>query len=222
MKNYDYLNATPETATDAQIEQAQKQIHTALPAKVVTFNPANQTVTLAVQIKQLLMDNQKVDIPPLVDVPVSYPRGGGFCVTFPLQAGDEGMVIFSERCIDGWWQSGHASEPLDIRFHDLSDGMFIPGICSVPNAVKGFFTNGLSLQTLDGATFIRLEEGKITIQGDIVHTGNTNQQGSTTVSEQVMAKNIIGSVDVTAGGISGKSHTHSGVESGNKQTGTPL
>ncbi|WP_326940608.1 Gp138 family membrane-puncturing spike protein, partial [Avibacterium paragallinarum] len=37
------------------------------------------------------------------------------------------ICSFSERCIDGWWQSGNASEPLDHPFHDLSDAMFIPG-----------------------------------------------------------------------------------------------
>ena len=34
MGNYEQHTATSETATDLQIQQAQKQIHTALPAKV--------------------------------------------------------------------------------------------------------------------------------------------------------------------------------------------
>lgn len=221
MGNYDYINATPEVATEAQIQQAQLNIHTALPASVVSFNPQNQTVTLAVQVKQILTEGKTVQIPPLVDVPVSYPRGGGFAVTFPLSAGDEGIAIFSERCIDGWWQSGRASEPLDFRLHDFSDAMFIPGICSVPNAIKGFFNEGLSMQTLDGSTFIRITHGTIQIKGNIEHTGNTNQQGSTTVSTTLTAKNVVGTADVTAAGISGKSHTHGGVESGSKTSGTP-
>lgn len=70
-------------------------------------------------------------------------------------------LFFLERCIDGWWQSGDAKEPLDYRFHDLSDAMFVPGICSVPQAIKGFFTDGLSLQTLDGGIYIRLTKSGI-------------------------------------------------------------
>lgn len=235
MGNYDVSNATPESATDAQIQYALKNLHTALPVKVESFNPQNQTVTVVAQIQNVLQETSEtgeilqknVDIPPLVDVPVSFPRGGGFAVTFPLQAGDEGFVVFAERCIDGWWQSGKASEPLDYRFFDLSDAMFIPGICSVPNAIANFFTSGISLQTLDGGTFIHLENNTITIQGNIVHKGNTtqtgdlNQTGFTTVSETITAQNVVGISDVIAGGISGKSHKHSGVEIGDKLSGAP-
>ncbi|MDH2927216.1 Gp138 family membrane-puncturing spike protein [Lonepinella koalarum] len=208
MSNYAIHNATPETATDKQIEQAQKQIHTALPAKVVSFNPQNQTVTLAVQIQQILVKGENVNIPPLVDVPVSYPRGGGFAVTFPLKAGDEGLAVFSERCIDGWWQSGKASPPLDYRLHDLSDACFIPGICSLPNVVGNFFTGGLSMQTLDGSTFIRITNGTILIQGNIEHQGSQHTSGQ-----------ISSDSDVVSAGISGKSHTHKGDSGGT--TGKP-
>lgn len=186
----------------------QKKLHTALPAQVVSFNAENQTVTLACLVKQVLVGEKTVDIPPLVDVPVSFPRGGGFAITFPLQKGDEGMAIFSERCIDGWWQSGRESSPLDYRFHDLSDAMFIPGICSVPKAIQGFFTGGLSLQTLSGDTFIRMTEAGIQIKGDIQHEGNQTSSGI-----------ITGQKDVIAAGKSGKSHTHPGDSGG--MTGAP-
>lgn len=212
--NYAQTLATPETATDLQIQQAQLNLHTALPAKVVSFDAVKQTVTLAVQIKMQLADGSGADIPPLVDVPVSFPRGGGFAVTFPLRAGDEGIALFSERCIDGWWQSGGASLPLDFRLHDLSDAMFIPGVCSVPNAIAGFFTSGLSMQTLDGSTYIRIENGAIKIKGDITHEGDTEQTGSHHSTGEIASD-----TDVKATGISGKSHKHTG-DSGGK-TGVP-
>ena len=87
--NYDQSLATPEIAVDQQIQQDRLNLHTALPAKVVSFNQEKQTVTLAIQIKMQLADGTGADIPPLVDVPVSFPRGGGFAVTFPLKAGDD-------------------------------------------------------------------------------------------------------------------------------------
>lgn len=210
MGTYEQHTATPETAADLQIQQAQKQIHTALPAKVEQFNADNQTVTLAIQVKQILSDGKAVMIPPLVDVPVSFSRGGGFAVTFPLNKGDEGMAIFSERCIDSWWQSGNAGEPLDYRFHDLSDAMFIPGVCSMPNVIKGFPADSLSLQTLDGETYIRVKKGTIEIKGNISHTGNQTTTGTVT-----------GETDVIAAGISGKGHVHSGVKGGSDTSGEP-
>ncbi len=218
--NYAQTLATPETATDRQIQQNQLNLHTALPAKVVNFDATKQTVTLAVQIKMQLADGSGAEIPPLVDVPVSFPRGGGFAVTFPLQAGDEGIAVFSERCIDGWWQNGSTSLPLDFRLHDLSDAMFIPGVCSVPNAIKGFFNGGLSMQTLDGATYIRIENGAIQIKGDITHNGNMTHIGDTGQTGAFHASGEISSdTDISAAGISGKSHKHPG-DSGGK-TGVP-
>ena len=212
--NYAQTLATPETATDHQIQQNQLNLHTALPAKVVSFDPAKQTVSLAIQIKMQLVDGSGADIPPLLDVPVSFPRGGGFAVTFPLKAGDEGIAIFSERCIDGWWQNGSASTPLDFRLHDLSDAMFIPGICSVPRAIGGFFTDGLSMQTLDGGTYIRIVNGAIKIKGNIEHDGDTEQKGALHSTGAISSD-----TDVKAAGISGKSHTHRGDSGGT--TGTP-
>lgn len=214
MGNYDAINATPESAVDAQIFQAQKNIHTALPAKIVSFNAERQTATLAIQITQLLTDGGTVQIPPLVDVPVSFPRGGGFAFTFPLASGDEGIAIFSERCIDGWWQSGKASEPLDVRLHDFSDAMFIPGICSTPNVISEFFSNGLSMQTVDANTYIRITNGGIQIKGDIEHHGNTSQNGEFSATGTISSD-----TDVLAAGVSGKTHKHRG-DSGGK-TGEP-
>ncbi|MGP1572933.1 Gp138 family membrane-puncturing spike protein [Aggregatibacter segnis] len=212
--NYEQSLATPETAVDRQIQQDRLNLHTALPAKVVSFDPANQTVTLAIQIKMQLADGTGADIPPLVDVPVSFPRGGGFAVTFPLKAGDEGIAIFSERCIDGWWQNGSASTPLDFRLHDLSDAMFIPGICSVPRAIGEFFTDGLSMQTLDGGTYIRIVNGAIKIKGNIEHDGDTKQKGALHSTGAISSD-----TDVKAAGVSGKSHTHQGDSGGT--TGAP-
>lgn len=209
-KDYSYHSSNPENAVDSQVTNNIKNIHTSIPAKVVSFNSANQTVTLQAQIKQLMKDGKTVDIPPLLDVPVSFPRGGGYAVTYPLTAGDEGIALFSERCIDGWHSSGSSTEPMDYRYHDLSDAMFIPGICSVPNSIKGFFTGGLSMQTLDGGTYIRITNGSIIIRGNIQLSGNIAQTGGITSSS-----------DIVASDISLVSHTHGGVSIGSSDTGVP-
>ena len=57
-------------------------------------------------------------------------------LTFPVKPGDECLLVFNERCIDGWWQSGGSSEPLDYRQHDLSDAVAIMGISSLPQVVR--------------------------------------------------------------------------------------
>lgn len=89
-----------------------------------------------------------------------------------------GLVIFANRCIDGWYESGNKSEPLNNRMHDLSDGFFIVGANSVLHKIPEFYHEGASMQTDDGATHIRLTSGKIFIKSDIEHEGNSKQTGN--------------------------------------------
>ena len=207
MNNYKLSLANADNVTSEAITRALQVTHTSLPARVISFDPARSTVSLEILINKIMQDGSSEDYPPLLDVPVSYPRGSGFSVTFPLTAGDEGLAVFAERCIDGWFESGDASAPLDYRLHDLSDAFFIPGASSKPKALKNLFTGGLSLQTDDGATFIRIVNGKILIQGDIEHVGDNTQDGKHEATG-----------DVKAGGISLQNHVHSGVKAGDSKT----
>lgn len=197
-------------------------IHTALPAKVVSCDGHSATVQL--MITQVMKGGETLALPPLVDVPVGFYRGGGFCVTVPVKAGDEGLVIFAERCIDGWYVSGQQSAPLDTRFHDYSDAFFLPQGSSQPNRIPAYSADSLSLQTDDGETFIRIKPGKIIMQGDIEHTGNRTQHGNSLVNGDHSVK---GNSESSGGTIKhngkdiGDTHTHSGVETGGGNTGKP-
>lgn len=197
-------------------------IHTALPAKVVSCDGHSATVQL--MITQVMKGGETLALPPLVDVPVGFYRGGGFCVTVPVKAGDEGLVIFAERCIDGWYVSGRQSAPLDTRFHDYSDAFFLPQGSSQPNRIPAYSADSLSMQTDDGTTFIRIKPGKILMQGDIEHTGNRTQQGNSLVNGDHSVK---GNSESSGGTIKhngkdiGDTHTHSGVETGGGNTGAP-
>ena len=244
-----------ETKTDTigdvvnmSAERERIDIHTALPGRVVSFNPAENTVSVELMINQVMDDGSGSEITVLADVPVQWPRGGGFVITFPIAPGDEGQVIFNERCIDGWWASGEKSVPLDFRLHDYSDATFIAGISSRPKVIRDVFMQGASLQTEDGSTYIRLTPGIIYVKGDIVHEGNTNQTGnysrhgtSTTYglisgmggmsvtgdNGSGVSVTFSGSVEHSGGSITslGKtidgSHTHSGVQPGGGNTGAP-
>lgn len=165
---------------DNKIKYELNQVHTALPAKVVSFN--GHTVTIELMINKVLSNGEVIELPPLVDVIAQFPRAGGFCFTVPIKKGDEGLAIFSEACIDGWYQSSNKSIPLDNRQHDLSDAFFIVGTPSLANKIPDFYNEGASIQTDDGKTYIRLTDGKILIKGDIEHEGDTKQTGDTTLN----------------------------------------
>lgn len=183
-------------------DSVQMKLHTQLPARVVSFNATDQTVSIELLITQMDYDGNALSLPPLVDVPVGMLSYGAFSITATPTAGDEGLAHFAERCIDGWFESGRASVPLDIRFHDLSDAFFMPAYKSKPNALT-IIPNAMHIGA--ESCYIRLfENGTIEIKGNINLTGNLTATGS-----------------VSGAGITLESHTHNGVQSGSSNTGLP-
>ncbi|HDK6931978.1 TPA: translation initiation factor IF-2 [Klebsiella pneumoniae] len=193
-----------------------EQMRVALPGIIQSFDPESLTAVVQPAIRYIERDNDgnksTKDYPLLVDVPVVFPRGGGCTLTFPVKAGDECLVIFADRCIDFWWQSGGIQEPVDGRMHDLSDAFCIVGPQSQAKKIGGISTTAAQLRTDDGSAIIELAAGgavtitspQITINGPLQVNGEITSTG-----------------DQLAGGISQIGHTHGGVEPGGGSTGAP-
>ena len=197
------------------------QIHTALPARVLKFNASDNTVQIELMVNELKRDGVSVVLPPLDDVPVQFFRGGDFVITTPIGAGDFGLCVFAERCIDGWFASASKSEPLDFRLHDYSDGFFLTGFSPRSAAVKNVDLDGVCMRTLDKGTYIKLTSGKILIKGDIEQVGDYTQTGNKTLKGNFtqaegdsISSGTITAKDMVADGVSLKKHTHGGDSGG--------
>lgn len=188
---------------DANNDSLQKKLHTALPAKVVSFNPDEQTVTIELMIQQMAHDGSMLELPPLVDVPVQMLSYGSFFISAEPKEGDEGLAHFAERCIDAWWESSKKSVPMDIRFHDFSDAFFAPGYKSKPNALM-IVPNALHMGTT--STYIRIKED-----------GTVEVKGATTFLDPVTAPDF-----TTTSGISLNNHRTSDVQPGSGTSGAPV
>ena len=120
-------------ARSAAFEQ-RADMWTALPAIVEKYDEKKIITSAQPTIKGRWRDPQGkwhwVQLPLCLDCPVQFQSGGGYTQTFPIAKGDEGILIFSSRCIDKWWKDGGVQQQAVLRMHDLSDGMFIPGIRS--------------------------------------------------------------------------------------------
>lgn len=148
-------------ATRAALDGRQAEIWTALPGIVESFDPAAMTVAVQPSVKGQTQDENgrvsAVNLPLLVDVPVVFPSGGGFSLTYPVKAGDECLVVFASRCIDGWWQSGGVGGTPDERMHDLSDGIAIVGPRSqARKLVPAVDADNVQLRTDDGEAHITM------------------------------------------------------------------
>lgn len=235
---------------DAQLAQAiMSAMRVSIPGIIQSFDPDAVTAVIQPAIKGVEHDASgaevSVNLPLLVDVPVIFPRGGGCTLTFPVSAGDECLVIFADRCIDFWWQSGGIQEPVDGRMHDLSDAFCIVGPQSQAKKISAISTTTAQLRTDDGAAFIELAAGhdvtvktpgkltasadggteitspEIILNGNVTINGNLSQGMGDSGGTATMHGPVTVTNDVTAGGKSLMTHTHGGVEHGNDSTGGP-
>lgn len=186
----------PLEAVLAVIAGRQAALWTALPGIVQSFSPTAMTAVVqpAVQGQLQARDGswRSVNLPLLTDVPVVYPGGGGFTLTFPVSAGDECLVIFASRCIDGWWAYGGVQVQPDVRMHDLSDGFALVGPRSTPRVLAGI-SAGVQLRADDASVSIEMLAGAV---------------------------NIIAPAGVYMNGIRvDETHVHGGVETGGGTTG---
>lgn len=143
--------------------QIKDQIRVALPGIIQSFDPETVTADVQPAIKSVQWNNDETtstrEYPLLVDVPVVFPRGGGVTLTFPVKAGDECLVVFSDRCIDFWWQNGGVQEPADHRMHGLSDAIAIIGPQSQAKKISHISSRTAQLRTDDGQAWIELDPG---------------------------------------------------------------
>lgn len=232
-----FPSLAPEQLTFAESAQWKKILRQALvdlrvciPAIVQSFDAATQTVSVQIAISELIRfpsGGKYVAVPPINKVPVCLPRAGGFSLTLPLTAGDEGFLVFCDTCIDLWWQNGgqqpapatlvdgawQGGAPLFQpnhewrRRHDVTDCGFFPMGWSQPRVLSNYSEDSAQLRSDDGTVVIDVAEAGVTVTAPKVTVNSS------------------GDVDITAAGnvnIQDKNfllHEHVGVQSGSDTSG---
>ncbi len=169
--------ATLTEMTERTVSEILKNVGTSIPGHILSVNGQVVTVQVGVQFADRFGGFE--DVAPIVNAHVHFP-GGDYCVEYQLDEGAEGIILFSQRCIDAWKEQGGVSAPPIIRKHDMQDAVFIPGLRSKPNALKSFSNNGVRLRNKDGSQYFWLKndgsiEGKCTdfnmISDTFTHNG---------------------------------------------------
>lgn len=150
-------------------------LHVALPGVVESYNPLTQSATVKPSIRNPITDLDTGDLdseefPSIPNVPICFPRGGGFACYFPLAKGDHVVLIFSDLATGQWRQSGDVSEALDLRRHSLGYAFAIPGAFPIADVLLGP-TNPLFLDKMvigvdnDPTGTIRISSGSVECGG---------------------------------------------------------
>lgn len=230
----------PVEAMRAAMEGFLAETWTSLPGIVQSFDTKAMTVTVQPSIRGRVQQPDgstiSVNMPLLVDVPVIFPSGGGFTLTFPVAQGDECLVVFADRCIDAWWQSGGIGEPLEPRMHNLSDGFALVGPFSQPEVLPDVSAEDVQLRTDDGKASVTIKpdytinaknpaasinmspEGEITAEADTRITLRTpelriatNALSMANMEGGSVSATIIGDIDQTGSITSSGDHVAGGI-----------
>lgn len=130
-------------------------IHTALPGVVDIYDSAARRARVVPAIHLLLDDGSTAERPPIPDVPVLFPSGGGLSLTFPLGRGDPVLLVFSQRGMAGFKSTFSMTSPSRGPIMDMSDAVALAGFGS--RATTPASMTGASLQTDDGVTSVVVE-----------------------------------------------------------------
>ena len=160
------------------VREILKGVCTSIPGHVLTFDPTTQLAQVQVGVLRVDINGAEFTVPPIIEVPVYFP-GGDYCVEYQIDEGCEGDILFSQRCIDGWIQSGGvATNPIG-RFHNMQDAMFLPGFRSRPNALPAFQNNGVRMRNRAGTQFVWLKNDNTITMDNGVAKFNVLPDGTT-------------------------------------------
>lgn len=116
------------------LESDRLDLHTALPGRVRSYDSDTQTADIELGVRRVIPvgdedeEDRVEDYPILPSVPVVFPRGGGYFLHFPLEAGDGVLVIFAESDLNRWRETGDVSDPGVATRHGLSGAVALAGL----------------------------------------------------------------------------------------------
>ena len=194
------MDATQTELLEQAKNNAMMDVRVSMPARIVSFDPATKTASVEIGLKMVNADDTQSEYPPLVDCPCLFTRGGGFHLVHPYKAGDKGIVLFSDRCFDGWFQAGQVAPPMDFRVHSMSDAYFIGGADCLDD-VSPIVGDAMFIGKDDNSAGVTIKAS-----GDIDLNGvNISPSGIITLPDGTILN----------------SHVHGNVQSGNSTTGEP-
>lgn len=162
-----------ENVLDQAIEYYLQDLHTCMPARVVTYDEKKQMVDVQPSIKRVVRhaDGSEVSeqLPIIPNVPVVFPRAGGFFISLPIKKDDQVMLHFSHTSLDNWLSgSGGVTDPEDVRCHDITDAIAVPGLYTFSKAINDITGSALRLGKDDGgiqATFTENGTLEVSLNG---------------------------------------------------------
>lgn len=151
---------------DSIIKKVNFNLRCCIPGIIQSYNKETNTAEIQPAIREEIVNEDNsvsyMNLPLLINVPILFPKCSNGGITFPLSQNDEVLVFFSDLSYDNFWLYGNVQNPIEVRRHDLSDGLAIPTVISKKNTQA----NSDNLNIKFGDTKISMSKSEITFSSD--------------------------------------------------------
>jgi len=138
-----------------------EDVHTAIPGKIEKYDEATQTADVLPLLSKITIKNTEVALPVIPGVPVMFPSGQAFKMSWEVQKGDGVLLVFSEAALGAWVDSDGCNQVTPEGKHRFSetDAIAILGLTPkvVESTVNLYIDKDGNLR-LDGAKEVIIED----------------------------------------------------------------
>ena len=208
-------NREPEIAEslEAIFGATLNELHTALPARVESYDSANQRADIKPVFLRVFLDEdgheRAYEYPIVTDVPVHFPRGGGAFIHLPIAAGDLVLLVCAQRSLDRYLETDgkQVIDTQDARRHHISDAVAFAGLSTSKNKLTLSDPKDLIIGLEDGTAEIHVQPGgKVFVEAASVMLGASGLSGDNALVRnkefQVLVKAFNAHVHATGTGPS--------------------
>lgn len=169
--------------------------------RILEFDKNTQTCTVELmQLKQFI--NQTIIPAPIVDVPLIILGSGGGHITMPNPKGTICLLLFMDRNIDNFLETGEQYVPETGRMHDFTDCIALTTFTTLANPIQNYDENAITIfntaivEGLEQISSIKIYPDNIQIQAadgaviglnDKVSISNSSQNLGGLIKELITA-----------------------------------
>jgi len=165
------------------------EIHTTTIGIIESFDNSTQTANIQPAIKRIVtIENIETitytseNYPLLVNVPVVFPGGGDWFITFPVKKGDECLLFSMERSIGNWKKNGGIQDPSNYkRKLSFKDVVAMVGIQSQASSLPSFNSSEPEFRNRDGSVALTMNSSGMNLKGDLTVEGEVTAKSNTLV-----------------------------------------
>lgn len=212
-----------ETSLFREFENSFKtKLHTCFPCKVIAIDTETARVDVQAVFKNVKIGTtlqktletgevvrvDEYEMPIICDVPIVALINTNSRITMPIEVGNTGLLIISEKDTYNW-KNNISTSLNSLRKFNINDGFFLPFI---NQSINNYLFNAIEINYKGKK--IKITDSLIEITGNSKIVGNLEVTGNLKVDGDIEAVNAKITGDATIGGISFLQHKHTSAAPG--------